>query len=91
MKESAIEAAVCKFAIREFRMKCYKLTTTHAPDRLFVLPGGRCFFIEFKTQTGKLRPGQEEEIRRLRDLDQTVHVVRSVEDGRWVVRCEAEK
>jgi hypothetical protein len=29
------------------------------PDRLFLLPGGRLFFVEFKRGGENLRPGQE--------------------------------
>ena len=29
------------------------------PDRLVLLPGGRCFFVELKRPGGKLRPLQE--------------------------------
>ena len=31
-----------------------------APDRLFILPRGRCLFVEFKTPWTNLEPGQKD-------------------------------
>ena len=36
------------------------------PDRLVILPGGRCFFVEFKSDIGPIRPIQKKRKRELR-------------------------
>lgn len=38
------------------------------PDRIFLLPGGRCVFIEFKQKGEKLRALQEYRVSQLRQL-----------------------
>lgn len=58
------------------------------PDRLFFLPHGRCFFIEFKRPGEHLRPGQELAKARLEKQGFTVHVVDSVDQGVWVLERE---
>lgn len=48
------------------------------PDIVLHLPGGRTGFIELKTETGKLRPGQVEFERRVKELGCLHAVCRSV-------------
>ena len=43
------------------------------PDRIVFLPGGRIIFVELKTDTGTLS-----QIKRLRELGQTVEVVKGI-------------
>lgn len=45
------------------------------PDRLVILPGGRCVFIELKTETGRLSPVQKVVIDRMRAQGCDVRVV----------------
>lgn len=53
--EKDIEGKVCKLAFSELGVRNIKvntLTETGWPDRMFLIPGGRPLFIEFK------RPGE---------------------------------
>lgn len=45
------------------------------PDRIVVMPGGRVYFVELKTKTGKLSRIQKYQLKRLTDLDQICSVV----------------
>lgn len=49
------------------------------PDRICLLPGGRVFFVEVKTDTGRLSTRQEREIEVMRGLGAEVHVVYGIE------------
>lgn len=83
MLEKNIEAKVCGYA-RERGLLAYKFTSpAHAavPDRLFILPGGRMFFCEFKRRGQKPTPAQEREHKRLRAYDVPVFVIDNVDDG----------
>jgi hypothetical protein len=83
MLEKNIEAKVCGYA-RERGLLAYKFTSpAHAavPDRLFVLPGGKMFFCEFKRQGQKPTPPQEREHHRLRQHKVSVFVIDNVDDG----------
>lgn len=45
------------------------------PDRTVIMPGGRVYFVELKTQTGKLSRIQKYQLKRLIDLDQICSVI----------------
>lgn len=45
------------------------------PDRIVVLPGRPPIFVELKSETGRLRPQQKAQIKRLRELGQDVRVL----------------
>lgn len=66
-------------------LKLYKRSW---PDRLALLPGGRCFFIEFKKEGEPLRPDQVLAKARLEEQGFTVYVVDRVSQGIQVVRRE---
>ncbi len=51
------------------------------PDRLAVLPGGRCVFIELKQDTGRLGALQKWQQDRLRRQGAEVYVVKGREDA----------
>lgn len=59
MLEKTLEARCCRYA---YKSGAYvlKLWPTRAglPDRLFLLPGGRAWFVEFKTAKGRISPVQ---------------------------------
>lgn len=83
MLEKNIEAKVCGYA-RERGLLAYKFTSpAHAavPDRLFILPGGRMFFCEFKRGGQKPTPAQEREHKRLRAYGVPVFVIDNVDAG----------
>ena len=59
--------------------KAYKFVSPgHAgvPDRIVILPGGKVFFVELKTDIGKLTPLQDKQINCLRKLNANVVVLR---------------
>lgn len=85
--EKHIEAKVCDYA-RERGLLVYKFTSparAAVPDRLFVLPGGRVFFIEFKRKGQRPTPPQTREHARLHAHGVTVCVVDNVLDGLRVI------
>jgi hypothetical protein len=73
MLEKQIEKKVCDYA-KERGMLVYKFTSPNrmaVPDRLFICPDGRVFFIEFK------REGQSPHQRRLGSM------IDSRDTGSW--------
>ena len=54
-------------------------------DLVCLLPEGRAVFIEFKAAKGKLRPEQQELIRRAKYLKHEVHEVRSYKRFLYIV------
>ena len=85
--EKQIEAVVCKYA-RDKGMLTYKFTSparAAVPDRLFITPGGRVFFCEFKREGQKPTPAQEREHATLRHQCCTVFVVDNVLDGKVMI------
>jgi hypothetical protein len=47
------------------------------PDRMVLLPGGKMYFVELKSEKGRLRPAQHMVRRKLRLLGWSVHVLNS--------------
>jgi len=87
MLEKQIEAKVCEYA-RERGLLVYKFTSPNraaVPDRLFVLPNGKMFFVEFKREGEKPTPAQEREHHRLRQHKVSVWVIDNVIDGKEMV------
>jgi len=83
MLEKHIEAKVCDYA-KQRGLLVYKFTSparAAVPDRLFILPGGRMFFCEFKREGQKPTPPQEREHKRLRQHKVSVFVIDNVDDG----------
>ena len=83
MLEKHIEAKVCDYA-KQRGLLVYKFTSparAAVPDRLFILPGGRMFFCEFKREGQKPTPAQEREHKRLRAYGVSVWVIDNVDDG----------
>lgn len=54
--------------------------TLSEPDFTIAADGGRTFFVEAKTKTGKLSVGQQAVKAHLARLGHTVHVIRSIEE-----------
>jgi hypothetical protein len=87
MLEKQIEAKVCEYA-RERGLLVYKFTSPNraaVPDRLFVLPNGKMFFVEFKREGEKPTPAQEREHHRLRQHKVSVWVIDNEFDGHLMV------
>lgn len=88
--EKDIEKRVCDYA-KSLGIIVYKFTSPSCrsvPDRLFVLPGGKVFWIEFKRAGQKPTPAQEVEIEKIRKQGGTVYVVDNVEQGKSIVGIE---
>jgi hypothetical protein len=87
MLEREIEAVVCTYA-KEKGFLVYKFTSPSragVPDRMFLAPHQRVFWIEFKREGQKLTPLQERECDKLADCGFEVYVCDSVEQGKAVI------
>ncbi len=83
MLEKQIEFKVCDYA-KERGCLVYKFTSparAAVPDRMFITPDGRVFFIEFKQHGKKLTVPQERECQRLLSRGVPVFVVDNVAWG----------
>lgn len=90
MLEKTIEKAVCDYA-KEKGCLVYKFSSPgHAavPDRMFILPGGRLFMIEFKAPGKKLTPAQNREHMRIGSFQVSVYVVDNIDVGKAIVLSE---
>lgn len=92
MLEKDIERRVCDYAKRK-NVLAYKFTSPNRAavcDRLFIAPGGRIWFCEFKRQGEKPTGPQQREHKRLRGQGAIVFVVDNVESGRIMVDMMVE-
>lgn len=92
MMERDIEKAVCDYA-KEKGMLVYKFSSPNhvgVPDRLFLMPLGKAFFIEFKAKGGKPTPMQEREAARMQEKHFHVYLIDSMEAGKEVIDAEWE-
>lgn len=85
--ESSLESAIVRTA-RALGCLAYKLHERNAPDRLFLTPDRRVFFIEFKQRGKAPRPEQLHEHERLRARGLHVYVVDNRETGLEVITGE---
>lgn len=75
--------------IRRFpEVLALKLYKRDWPDRLFLLPDGQCFFVEFKRFNELLRPGQRLAKTRLEQQGFTVLVIDDVDLGIEIIKNE---
>lgn len=86
-RESRVEAPVVRYA-KKLGCLVYKLHESAAPDRLFITPDQKLFFIEFKQRGMKARPDQKYEHDRLRSRGLHVYVSDSVELGKDIIHHE---
>lgn len=87
MLERDIERQVCEFA-RFRNLLVYKFTSparAAVPDRVFILPNGKVFFIEFKRPGAKATPAQAREHERLMKQNVPVFVIDNVLMGKAVI------
>ena len=92
MLEKDIERRVCDYAKRR-NVLPYKFTSPNraaVPDRLFVAPGGRIWFCEFKREGEKPTEPQKREHDRLRAQGAIVFVVDNVESGQIMIDMMVE-
>lgn len=90
MLEKDIEKAVCDYA-RKNGVLSYKFTSParrSVPDRLFICPSGRMFFIEFKREGEQPTAAQAVEIAKIRKQGVPVYVIDNVPSGRNAVNTE---
>jgi hypothetical protein len=88
MLEKQIESKVCKYA-RDRGMLVYKFTSPQrraVPDRMFITPNGKIFFIEFKAPGKTLSKAQELEHQRLKNCNVSVLVISDIENGYAEIR-----
>lgn len=82
MRERVIEAYLRK-RVRQAGGQCLKWVSPGCrgvPDRIVLLPRGRCIFVELKSETGKLSTSQKRMLRTIEKLDHDTAVLRSKED-----------
>jgi hypothetical protein len=66
----------------------YKFTSparAAVPDRMFIRPDGRIWFVEFKREGAKPTEAQEREHHRLRQHKVNVFVIDNVEEGKTMI------
>ncbi len=91
--EKEIEGKVCDYA-KGKGFLCYKFTSParrSVPDRIFITPEGKVFFIEFKRLGAVSTAAQEVEQQKIRNQGITVYVVDRVAEGRAFVDVEAQR
>lgn len=91
MLEKDIEKSVCDYSTQKYDMLARKFTSPNhrsVPDRLFLGHGDHHFFIEFKKPGGQCTPGQEREIKKLRDRGHRVYVVNDIAQGKHIIDHE---
>ena len=87
MLEKQIEAKVCEYA-KTKNILVYKFTSparAAVPDRMFIRPDGRIWFVEFKREGAKPTEAQEREHHRLRQHKVNVFVIDNVEEGKTMI------
>lgn len=87
MLEKDIERKVCDYAKKKDILS-YKFSSparAAVPDRLFVTPQGRVFFIEFKRPGAKATVAQQREHLKLMERNVKVFVIDDIDKGRAVI------
>ena len=80
--EKTLEAYLVK-KVKNLGGKCLKMTGEKGiPDRLVILPGGKCIFVELKREGEKPRPIQDYRLQQLMYLGCSVLIIDSLEDVR---------
>lgn len=87
MLEKKIESAVCDYAKTKgcLAEKFTSPSKRSVPDRIFTLPDGRMFFIEFKAAGKRTTPLQERDHDERRKRNVTVFVVDDIDEGKRIV------
>lgn len=83
MLEKTLEAKITKKA-KELHFLTHKFVSPAnrgVPDRIFITPIGKIFFIEFKSAKGKLTELQKHEISNLQTYQVDTHVINDSEHG----------
>jgi hypothetical protein len=89
-KETTIESKVVKKA-KQLGFLTYKFVSPSnrgVPDRIFINPFGKIFFIEFKSEKGKLTKLQQKTIKDIGRFKVPVYVVSDVNHGIIILNIE---
>ena len=80
MRESDLERILCKEVNKEGgrTFKWVSPGNNGVPDRIVFFPGGEVYFVELKSDNGRLRRTQEIQIGTLQELGQATFVVRGM-------------
>ena len=92
VRERDIESKVRKYA-RDMGFLVYKFTDptqVGVPDRIFISPQGRLFFVEFKAPGKKPRANQIAEFKRLQAHGQYVYIIDDLERGKRLIDSYAQ-
>lgn len=71
MESEKVTEAYLRDEIKKLGGKAYKFVSpgeTGVPDRLCILPGGKVFFVETKSEGKESTPKQKQQQKRMRDL-----------------------
>lgn len=82
MTEKAVEAKLAK-GVKDMGGLAYKFVSPGnigVPDRLLIFPDGTIWFVELKTESGKLSAMQEYQIKRMINVGARVAVLHGSED-----------
>lgn len=82
MRESELESILVR-EVRRIGGRAYKWVSPGndgVPDRIVFFPDGRVFFVELKTETGKLSAVQKIQINRLKELKQTAITIKGLQE-----------
>jgi hypothetical protein len=88
--EKDIEAK-CVHHAKSLGVLVYKFTSPSrrsVPDRMFILPGGKVFWIEFKRRGQKPTAAQIVEAEKMRKQGCMVYLVDNVDSGRCIIADE---
>ena len=90
MKEKQIESKIVKKA-KELGFLTYKFSSPSnrgVPDRIFINPFGKVFFIEFKSEKGKLTQLQKKVINDIEQFRVPVYVISDLNHGIFILNVE---
>ena len=88
--ESEIEQRTCELVLHElsvFNIKLAKTNETGSPDRLFLIPGGKPLFVEFKRPGGVVSARQALMLKRLQHFGYDAVVCDSVESAMAAIKA----
>lgn len=84
MLEKDIESWLNK-RVREIGGISFKFVSPNnpgVPDRIYIFPGGRVYFVELKTEMGRMSNIQKWQRQRLQDMGCRFHLVKGMEQAK---------
>jgi len=92
MLEKQLEAKIVKIA-KELGYLTYKFTSPSnrgVPDRIFISPYGHVFFMEFKSENGKLTSLQKKVYKDLMSRGKCIFVISKIESGTEILTINSK-